>query len=88
MSMHYLELAWDKIHYFHTLGKLAREFDKILVRRIFVHVIVTIFCALKLDYKAVGELILHHRLAASVVQVGAKASNEQRTLPSCSVCLQ
>jgi len=57
MSMHYLELAWDKIHYFHTLGKLAREFDKILVRRIFVHVIVTIFCALKLDYKAVGELI-------------------------------
>jgi hypothetical protein len=66
--MAYSQLPWLVVYYFNAIGDLSRELDKLLMRRVLVHVVVSILGAFELDHEAMCMWVLGGASATGVRQ--------------------
>lgn len=64
---HFLDLTRLIVYHLHTISDFTRELHKFLVRWVFVHVVVSVLCVLKLDHEAVCMWILRRALVMVLV---------------------
>lgn len=66
MHVNILQLSGLVVKYFYVLQYLSSELDEVLMCRVLAHVVVSVFFALELYYKAVCKRTLKHSSATTI----------------------